>query len=447
MTATEALDRYYRWQDDKSPVINTLANHLIVMFAFSVPVLVEVRRTSLVLLIVLFLVRGRIYQHIRNALRDPVVLAFSLYFVVHLIWMIGTDDRKRVGEAIHDAAFLLIPLLFSTFIDRRFVARILAAFFTGMSISVLLSFGIFFEILPAMIHDGDQGDWRDPTPLYHHTHYGYMLAMTCVIMLGKSLAAKQWGMVEVVSVFLLAGAAANIFIIAGRSGFVLLVILVPVLFLLMYGKKALAPFLVMVLVISAATFFAYNKSPTFSNRVDTTLDSIEKIIHERDYYSSLGGRAAIAMISLDLASDHWLLGMGTADHTGQIQETIKQDYAELWFLARGLAHPHNEYINALLQFGILGLLLFLNIPLQLLRYKNENKESEIIFKLIGVSIIFYVMQDVFVIDLGMLFTVVVLVSAGLREYSTTNAEYKAINIRQVGGYTLAMATFYLLKQI
>ena len=81
MMVPSIIEKYNLWLDDKEPAINTFANHLIVIFSFSVPVLVEARRTSLVLLILLFLIRGRVLTHIRKALLDPVVLAFSLYFL------------------------------------------------------------------------------------------------------------------------------------------------------------------------------------------------------------------------------------------------------------------------------------------------------------------------------------------------------------------------------
>lgn len=447
MIVTAAIDEYKKWLDKVEPAINTCANHLIVIFAFSVPVLVEARRTSFALLVLLFLARGRIFNHIREALRDPVVLAFTLYFLLHVIWMVGTDDVTRVGEVVHDAVFLLIPLLFSTFIDSRFVARITRAFLAGMLVSVVISFGLFFELIPAMLHDGHQGDWRDPTPFYHHTHYGYMLAMTSILLMQKIILFGGNRYLKYLTLVFMVLATANIFIIAGRSGFVLLVILMPALLLLVYRLKALKPLLAVLMVITVMAVIAYHKSTTFNHRIDTTKESIEKIINDKDYYSSIGGRAALVLISIELVSDNWIAGMGTADHTGEIQEIIQQEYADLTFLSQRLEHAHNEYLNALLQFGVIGLIVFLNIPFQLIRYKNENKDNEVMFKLLGVGIIFYVLQDIMVIDLGMLFTTVVLVVAGLRNYVVTNASYEEFNAKQGAMYGTAMLVFYLLKQI
>ncbi len=447
MTVAALGRKYEQWLDRVEPKLNTWANHLVVIFAFSVPVLVEARRTSLVLLLVLFLVRGRIVHYLRAALQDPVVLAFTLYFLVHLIWMVGTDDSSRIGEGIHDAAFLLIPLLFSTFVDRRFIPRITAAYLLGMLVSVAISFGIYAELIAPMIHNGHQGDWRDPTPFHHHTHYGYMLAISALVLLTMVLSKSSSTTVRWVAVFMMSAFVANIFIIAGRSGYAILLILLLLMPWLLYGRKALKPLLIVVLIASVATVVAYQTSSTFKLRADTTKESIDKIVNDRDYHSSVGGRVVITLHALTLLADNWLFGMGTADPTGAILEKIQQENNDLTFISAFLAHPHNEYLNAWLQFGIVGLIASLNIPLQLLRYKNEDHDKTLLFKLIGLSILLYALQDVMVTDLGMLLTVVVLVVTGLRAYPVDNATITRFNIKQGVSYVAAMCLFYLLKQI
>lgn len=447
MSLSEVLKKYENWLDRVEPVINTYANHLIVIFAFSVPVLTEARRTSLVLLLVLLLVRGRIFSHVRKALRDPVVMSFTVYFLVHIVWMIGTDDLDRVGEVVHDAAFLLIPLLFSTFMSSQYASRIMLAFLAGMLVSVTLSFGIYLELIPPMMHDGDQGDWKDPTPLYHHSHYGYMLALTAVILLQRAFSQYYSGSYRLAAAVLMAAVALNVFIIAGRSGYAMLITLIPVLLILVYGKNALKPLLTVLVIVSVATMIAYQYSATFKSRMETTKESIGKILHEKDYYSSLGGRMVIANHALSLASDHWITGMGTADHTSAIQKKIQEENSNLTFISTHLAHPHNEYLNALLQFGIIGLIAFLNIPFQLMRYKNENVDKQTMFKVLGLSILLYALLDVMVIDLGMMFTVVVLVACGLRNYPITNVRFSKLSLKQVAAYLSAMLLFYLAKQI
>ena len=108
-----------------------------------------------------------------------------------------------------------------------------------------------------------------------------------------------------------------------------------------------------------------------------------------------------------------------------------------------LQHPHNEFITALIQFGIIGLLAFLNILYQMFRYSND--EAGVKLKLIAASIILFSMIDVFIIGLGMMFTVVILTSVSLKKYPVTNVRFERFDTRQALIYMFLVLSFYLVK--
>ena len=76
------------------PKINTIANHLIVIYAFALPVLIQVRRASLFLLLLLFIFRGHYYKYFSSALKDPLIRAFFIYFLCKKI----LDLCKKLPE-------------------------------------------------------------------------------------------------------------------------------------------------------------------------------------------------------------------------------------------------------------------------------------------------------------------------------------------------------------
>ena len=72
-----------------------------------------------------------------------------------------------------------------------------------------------------MVNYGNQGTPSDPTPVYHHTHYGFMLATSLVLIVQHLLVGKNSKLTQVMlSVFFIT-ASVNIFITGGRSGYVL----------------------------------------------------------------------------------------------------------------------------------------------------------------------------------------------------------------------------------
>ena len=443
MLGHNIFKKYKSWAQLNEERINTYANHLIVIFAFSVPILISVRRVSISLIILLFIARGRILHYMNNVLRDPLVLSFFLYFLVHFIWLVGTDDFIAANKSVHDASFLLFTPLFATFIDRKYVKRIAGAFILGMFVSVITSYGLLFELIPPMLHNSNQGTANDPTPLYHHTHYGYMLAVTSILLLCESLYIKE-NRFKMVAVFTLAVAIAlNIFIIKGRSGYIIFVVLLVVMILLYFKSRAIKPLLISVLIMAIISVMAYSYIDVFKNRVDITVRSLQLLESEKNYNTSLGASDGIFIYSLDVIADNIAFGNGTGDHVSEVRKKAEKEGWELSSLVKSLPHLHNEYISSLMQFGLLGLIAFLNIPYQMLRYSSGP--NRLALKVVGISILLYSLIDVFIIGLGMLLMVVTLSSVSLSRYPVSNTIFSKLNTRQLVIYALVILFFYLIK--
>ena len=155
---------------------------------------------------------------------------------------------------------------------------------------------------------------------------------------------------------------------------------------------------------------------------------------------------------LKLPAPDFYLGVGGGSHTEQtakimlsFEKVVIEENRALSINVKSLFHTHNEYINALLQFGVIGLLVFLNILYQMFRYSDGEKG--VMLKLIAISIIFYSLIDVFIIGLGMLLTVVTLTSVSLKDYHVTNSRFESLDIRQVAIYMLIVVSFYMIKLV
>lgn len=400
--------------------LNTWANHLIVLFAFFLPVSMGGRQSTLFLITLIFLLRGRYFEYLKEGLKDKLVQAFALYFLVHVVWLIGTDNFEMARKVLHDAKYLLYPLFFATMIDKKYVPRMLSAFFLGMLLSELWSYGIFFEILPPHLHDGDMGGPSDPTPVFHHTHYGFMLAVTLTLILQRFFFEKDSLWVKGLIALFFITATINIFITAGRTGYVLFIILLLTLFLLVYRKKVVLAITSAVLLITVSVILAYNFSVTFQQRFQQTVTSIESLYLRGDYNSSLGTRAAILFHSTELVKEHWLFGVGTGDHLDAMRKNIAEKYPEHSGAAEFVQHMHNEYFSAITQFGVIGLLAFLYIAWQLVAYKQDDRTIKNMQIILAVAILFFSFIDIFMLGLGALIMSVTLAAFSLRKYVVTN---------------------------
>ncbi len=72
--------------------------------------------------------------------------------------------------------------------------------------------------------------------------------------------------------------------------------------------------------------------------------------------------------------------------------------------------------------------------------------NRILMKYLGISILFYSIIDVFIIELGMLLTVVTLTSVSISNFNVSNAAYKRLDIQQLASYVFTILFFYLFKR-
>jgi len=436
----ELQHKYNSW-------LNTAANHLIVMFAFFLPVSMSGRSSTVFLLVTLFVLRGKYWGYIKEGLKDKLVQAFFIYFCIHIIWLLGTDNFHEAKKVVHEAKILLYPLLFITFIDKRYIPRMFAAYFLGMLCSELWSYSIFFEWLPPNPHDVGQGGPSDPTPVYHHSHYGFMLAVTLTLVLQRLIYEADNMALKAVFGFFFITASINLFITAGRTGYVLYLIMLFTLFLLVFKKRIWLAGASTLGICATAFLLAFNFSNTFHDRVLTTISSVQAISASQNYDSSLGNRVAVWSGGEKVVLNNFWFGVGTGDQMDVVRAEIEKDEPQNSHIANALQHMHNEYLSACLQFGVLGLLSFLYIIFQLIRYPQENvslKNMQIVLAL-GVASFSFI--DIMTLGLAALLVTVTLVSFSCSKYMVDNANYSKISLTGFFKYFVSAVVIELVSWV
>jgi O-antigen ligase len=445
MSISTYYNKIIEYRDRHDATLSTWANHLIVIFAFFVPVSLGGRQSTLFLIMLVFLLRGNYVGYVKEGLKDKLVQAFVIYFLVHVIWLIGTENFEFAKKVVHQAKFLLYPLLFITLIDRKYIPRILGAFLLGMLISELWSYGIYFEILPPNLHDGHQGTPNDPTPVHHHVHYGFMLAITATLLIQRLLVKNDQLWLKILLGLFFITATANIFINAGRTGYVMFVILVLALFLLTFRRRIIAGAMVSISIIKISLLMAYYFSDTFRSRFDMSVNSVQSMYLHDNYRSSLGTRAFVVLSSKDMEVRTWVFGVGTGDQLDAVKENIKTVAPEYLKMAKSLQHLHNEYLRSILQFGIIGLLAFLYIPYQLFRYPQDDQDKKNMLSILAVAILSFSYIEIVVHGLGALLTVVLLSSLCFRNYCVDKAIYSKMNVVGYAKYGVVISLIELVS--
>lgn len=428
--------------------INTWANHLMVIFCFGAPYLKEVRRPSLFLLLILFLMRGHYVRHLAASLRDPVILAFSLYFALHVIWLLGSDDLRYGIKIVHVADYLLYPLLFSTLIDRRFIPRMMGALALGLAVGVFWGLGIYFGILPPHPHGiAPWGVPSSPSPVTNPLPWAFMLSVSAVLFVLYMLKFREQPLLMLPLAMMTIFTLLTLFINPQRTGWILGVVLLFVMILMKSDKRRLWHAAVYLLAAGSLALLAYQENSVFRQHVEASISELHALFDNGQFSGSIGWRAGVVKYGIEAAKGHWLLGHGTGDHIKPIKQAWLQSEPDPELDVDFLGHPHQEFIGALVQFGIVGVLLFLNIIFQLARYPGRDNETRIAFRVLALAIGMYSFVNLFVMRSGATLFAVVIVALGLREYWVANSEFIPMHGKHLAGYTIAGALLYAVSML
>ena len=360
--------------------INSLifVNYLFIAYAFLLPLSRNLSNIIFTAIIILFFIDGDIKNKLRFIIKDKVISAILIFIFMHIFWLLGTDDFLYAKDKLSEMKHFIAIIIIVTMVKKEFIFRIISAFIISMLFSELVSYMIFFGFLEPI----NNATKENPVPfMLNHSLYSTFLALALGILL-YSLFKKDFKTSKLalfISLFFTITISFNILIISSRLGYVLLFATIFSMTIIFYGKYLVRAILSTVMVVAIFYVTAYLNLDTFKERTHQAKNNIEKIITKKDFTTSEGIRAGFWFYSFDILKENPLFGAGTGDHINYIKQKIiesKYDKQEpmLYILGAGKgAGLHADYLDIFVQFGLIGLLIFLNIFYQIIIYKTENE--------------------------------------------------------------------------
>jgi O-antigen ligase len=335
--------------------ISNINSYLLILFAFSVPISIAITNAIGVLIILLWLIerdfKNKFYI-IKNNKFALVVIAFIL---IHIVGLLYSQDIKWALHILKKEAILILIPIFITIVKKEHIKYYILSFMMAMSISEILSYAIWFEIVSL-----DGVNPNNPTPFMSHISYNPFLAYSIYILIFFALFDKSISKSsKIVSVIFIVTMSINMFITAGRGGQVVLFVLLILMFFIYFRGSFFKSFFISVISIVLVFFIAYSSSDLFKQRVDQTVNSIERLMSFKKgevLKSSLNLRVGFNINSFNIWMDNFLFGVGSGDFPNEykkINETSK--YKTLY----DTVQPHNMYLLVAVQSGLVGLMILL----------------------------------------------------------------------------------------
>ncbi|WP_455388616.1 O-antigen ligase family protein [Petrachloros mirabilis] len=296
-----------------------------------------------------FLVSGEAFVRFRPMLSRPIVywgLAFlGIVLLATLYSSVSWQDRL-VGFSKWRTVLWALVLL-ALFDRQRWKERLLIAFIVGTAIGVIASFAAAGGLIT--FKRGPEGVLRNSST------QGMVFAVSALICLWMWLDRKWEGRFSWIwAVFASLYIANVVFITPGLSGYAVLGLGTGVLVMWRIPPRY---WIVAGLGISLLGVTAFSLSHRMQDRVNRSLDQWTHA-NELEGHTSLGSRRVFHGNAIEMAKEHWLLGVGTGGFRKAYAEHVAGKYEASDWRAEPTGDPHNQYLAIWVQQGLVGLVVF-----------------------------------------------------------------------------------------
>jgi len=126
------------------------------MLAVALPFIPQILVISQILLVLNWILEGRLSQKIKLIYQRKSILFFLLIYLVHIIWLIKTDNfQPAFTDLFMKLPLLIIPIVLGTSepLSKSRIKQILKYFIISVVFSTLISTAILFGIIPFKFND------------------------------------------------------------------------------------------------------------------------------------------------------------------------------------------------------------------------------------------------------------------------------------------------------
>ncbi len=345
----------------------------IALFVFTIPLSRAAISFFTLLLPLIWIIEGdfkRKFNVIKNTPALKIFLFFILFMILSLLWTENLSDAKR---PIRLLGYFFTMYVIATSLKPIYTEKIITFFLSGMFISEIITYGIFFDLWH--IHGANPSY---PSPFMFHIDYSIFLAFTSVLLLNRIFSSSYSIKEKAFYAFFFLTVTGNLFITNGRTGQVAFIIALVIMAFLHF-RFTLKAFFIGLSISSVIFITAFNTSTIFNKRVNEAISDIQQI-QKNNLNTSWGVRVAFYITTFNILKEHPLIGVGVGDFMKETKKELeKKKYDSLNlinytknFMSR--SHPHSQYLLILLQTGLIGFLIFVLFLYHLLKLPIKNKE-------------------------------------------------------------------------
>lgn len=324
--------------------ISRVNSWLLILLAFFLPLSTSVASVSALLFAAGWLFEGEFRRKYTEIAGNPMSRVVIVYIAALFLGLLWNDAIADSASGIQKQWKMLLMPLFLTAVRPEQRWRVLWAFIAGMSVMMLSTYLAWLGFIQhAGVPPGQL------TKKSFHVVYNPMLAFTIYLLIYQIVWGRLQRWKRLVLTVLAGLMVINMFMTEGRTGQLVFFILVGVLLFQYLQTTPWKAVLALLLAPPLIFFASYHLSHTFKERVDLAKKEVQ--IYKHNPKTSVGQRLFFWEHSWQIFKESPLLGVGT----GGFEAAYAERNNRLSPHMPVTDNPHNQYILASVQLGLLGL--------------------------------------------------------------------------------------------
>ncbi len=340
---------------------------LAILIGMSIPIATSSTNILIAIALILLFVEGNGKQNLKAVCVNPIVtLVIALFGLLVLGITYTPVPMYEAGDMLSKYRVLLyIPLFIVLFRNGDSKLGILG-FMTTMGVTLLLSY-----LMALTGWEVGKGSASNPHVFKTHITQGLLMALAAYFLAIHCLRHPRWRWVCAIGVAL---AVYNIvFMTHGRSGYLVLACLILLFFYQTYRTRGL---LLGMLVLVMLGLLAYSTSTAVQKRIHEISTDMQNY-RQGDITTSIAYRFTFLKNSLVLVANNPILGAGTGSFAHEYQQLLKpqdmknhhDEYSK---------NPHNEYLMIAVQWGLVGMGLFIYLLYRMWRLSYRLPDRQVL---------------------------------------------------------------------
>ncbi len=347
---------------------HSFSDLLLKLIVFTLPFYQKASIIAIILLVVIWILEKKYLILISGLKRHSVILLLMIYFFVHFIGLLWSDNMKYGWSDIETKlSFFILPMVFATLtISSDLKDKIKSSFIAG---NILACFYCIISSTIFYIQTGDQTVffYTSLSKFIHTTYFTFYLNLALIFLIEATI--KNWKNSSVIKKSGLA--MAHLFIVVMIISLsARMAIAVSLVTILVYCISQIVKFrkgifiLLSSLVVSLILNFAITHLYNRYTQVEETVQLYNNTTNEKanpnittETYNSTSSRIELWKEAFQVIQRNWLIGVGTGD----IKDELMKEYANNHF-EYGIEknyNPHNQYLHTGVVLGVVGLMLLL----------------------------------------------------------------------------------------